>query len=100
MMNGKLWDSADFDVEYKTMAMWDQLGKIQDSESAREVVKPSKFKAVNTVTTDDGIRIAITPNECQRIKDVLLQVRTPARAKILKQLQMSKGLTNMLKLIR
>lgn len=99
-MNGKLWSDAEFDIEYKTMSMWDQLGKIQDSESAREVVKASKFKPVNTVTTDDGKTIIVTPYECQRIKDVLLQVRTPARSKILKQLQMSKGLTNMLKLIR
>lgn len=99
-MNGKLWEDAEFDVEYKAMAMWDQLGKIQDSESAREVVKPEKFKPVNTVTTDDGKTIIVTPHECQRIKEVLLQVRTPARAKILKQLQMSKGLTNMLRMIR
>lgn len=99
-MNGKLFFDDEFDVEFINMPIWDQLGKIQDSESAREVVKPGKFKAVNTVQTDDGATITVTPEECQKIKDVLLQLRTPYRSKVLKTLQTSKGMKNMLRLIR
>jgi hypothetical protein len=99
-MNGKLFFDDKFDVEYVNMPIWDQLGKIQDSESAREVVKPAKFKAVNTVETDDGVKITVTPEECQKIKDVLLQLRTPYRSTVLRTLQTSKGMKNMLRLIR
>jgi hypothetical protein len=99
-MSGKLFFDDEFDVEFINMPIWDQLGKIQDSESAREVVKAAKFKPVNTVKTDDGVTVIVTPAECQKIKDVLLELRTPFRAKVLKQLQMSKGLNNMLRLIR
>lgn len=99
-MNGKLFFDDEFDVEYINMPIWDQLGKIQDSESAREVVKPARFKAVNTVKTDDGVTITITPDECEKIKEVLRQLRTPFRSKVLKSLQMSKGMRNMLRLIK
>jgi|TARA_R110000744_G_scaffold38191_3_gene87346 hypothetical protein len=99
-MSGKLIFDDKFDVEYINAPMWDQLGKIQDSESAREVVKPAKFKAVNTVLTDDGVKITVTPEECQKIKDVLLQLRPPYRPTVLRKLQTSLGLNNMLRLIR
>jgi len=99
-MNGKLFFDDEFDAEYLQMPMWDQLGKIEDSESAREVVKPNRFKPVNTVLTDDGASIIVTPAESKKIKEILLSLRTPFRAKVLKDIQMSKGLNNMLRLIR
>jgi hypothetical protein len=100
MNDGKLIFDDEFDAEYINMPMWDQLGKIEDSESAGEVVKPKKYKPVNTVMTDDGVTLTVTPNESRKIKEVLLSLRTPFRAKVLRDLQTSKGLTNMLRLIR
>lgn len=100
MNDGKLIFDDEFDTEYVNMPMWDQLGKIEDSESAGEVVKPKKYKPVNTVMTDDGVTLTVTPNESRKIKEVLLSLRTPFRAKVLRDLQTSKGLTNMLRLIR
>ena len=100
MSDGKLIFDDEFDAEYINMPMWDQLGKIEDSESAGEVVKPKKFKPVNTVLTDDGVTLTVTPNESRKIKEILLSLRTPFRAKVLRDLQTSKGLTNMLRLIR
>lgn len=100
MNDGKLIFDDEFDAEYINMPMWDQLGKIEDSESAGEVVKPKKFKPVNTVLTDDGVTLTVTPNESRKIKEILLSLRTPFRAKVLRDLQTSKGLTNMLRLIR
>lgn len=100
MNDGKLIFDDEFDAEYINAPMWDQLGKIEDSESAGEVVKPKKYKPVNTVLTDDGVTLTVTPNESRKIKEVLLSLRTPFRAKVLRDLQTSKGLTNMLRLIR
>jgi|TARA_R110000823_G_scaffold78546_15_gene179058 hypothetical protein len=100
MNDGKLFFDDEFDAEFVNKPIWDQLGKIQDSESAREVVKPSKFKAVNSVKTDDGVTIIVTPTECAQIKELLRQMRTPFRSKVLKTIQMSKGLNNMLRLLR
>jgi hypothetical protein len=100
MNDGKLIFDDEFDAEYINMPMWDQLGKIEDSESAGEVVKPKKYKPVNTVMTDDGVTLTVTPNESRKIKEILLSLRTPFRAKVLRDLQTSKGLTNMLRLIR
>ena len=100
MIDGKLFFDDAFDAEYVNMPMWDQLGKIEDSESAGEVVKPKKFKPVNSVLTDDGVAITVTPNESRKIKELLTTLRTPFRAKVLRDLQTSKGLNNMLRLIR
>ncbi len=100
MIDGKLFFDDAFDAEYVNMPMWDQLGKIEDSESAGEVVKPKKFKPVNSVLTDDGVTITVTPNESRKIKELLVSLRTPFRAKVLRDLQTSKGLNNMLRLIR
>jgi len=100
MNDGKLIFDDEFDAEYINTPMWDQLGKIEDSESAGEVVKPKKFKPVNTVLTDDGVTLTVTPNESRKIKEILLSLRTPFRAKVLRDLQTSKGLKNMLRLIR
>lgn len=100
MNDGKLHFDDDFDNEFINVSMWDQLGKILDSSSASEVVDKKRFRAVNSVTTDDGVTITVTAREAQKIKDVLLQLKTTTRANVIKQIQMSKGLNNMLKLIQ
>jgi uncharacterized Fe-S center protein len=100
MIDGKLHFGDDFDNEFVNVSMWDQLGKILDSSSASEVVDKKRFRAVNTVITDDGVTITVTAREAQKIKDVLLQLRTPARAQVIKTIQMSNGMNNMLKLIQ
>jgi hypothetical protein len=89
-----------FDNEFINMSMWDQLGKIEDSDSAREVVKPHKFKPINSVLTDDGVRIVVTPAECARIKNILCSLRTEYRGKILRDIQYSKPLNKLLEFIR
>jgi len=100
MSNGKLFFNDDFDNEFANVSMWDQLGKILDSASASEVVDKKRFRAVNTVTTGDGIEMIVTAREAQKIKDVLLCLKTPVRANVIKQLQMSRGMRNMLGMVQ
>ena len=100
MSNGKLFFNDDFDNEFANVSMWDQLGKILDSKSASEVVDVKRFRAVNTVKTDDGVTMTVTAREAQKIKDVLLCLKTPVRATVIKQLQMSRGMTNMLSMVQ
>jgi|TARA_B110000977_G_C10689725_1_gene342998 hypothetical protein len=100
MSNGKLFFNDDFDNEFANVSMWDQLGKILDSKSASEVVDVKRFRAVNTVKTDDGVEMIVTAREAQKIKDVLLCLKTPVRATVIKQLQMSRGMTNMLSMVQ
>jgi len=100
MNDGKLRFDDDFDNEFINLSMWDQLGKILDSTSASEVVDVKRFRAVNTVLTDDGVTITVTAREAQKIKDVLLCLKTPVRANVIKQLQMSLGMTNMLSMVQ
>lgn len=100
MIDGKLHFGDDFDNEFANVSMWDQLGKILDSASASEVVDKKRFRAVNTVTTDDGIEMIVTAREAQKIKDVLLCLKTPVRANVIKQLQMSRGMKNMLGMVQ
>ena len=99
-MTGRLIFDDVFDTDFVEMSIWDQLGKIQDSDSAKEVVKPAKFKPVNSVVTDDGKEFVITPKEAAMIKDVLCGLRTAYRVRVLRDIQQSKGLTNLLRLMR
>ena len=99
-MTGRLIFDDVFDTDFVEMSIWDQLGKIQDSDSAKEVVKPAKFKPVNSVVTDDGKEFVITPKEASMIKDFLCGLRTAYRVRVLRDIQQSKGLTNLLRLMR
>ncbi len=99
-MTGRLIFDDVFDTDFVEMSIWDQLGKIQDSDSAKEVVKPAKFKPVNSVVTDDGKEFVITPKEAAMIKDFLCGLRTAYRVRVLRDIQQSKGLTNLLRLMR
>jgi uncharacterized Fe-S center protein len=90
----------DFDPAFKNASMMEQLGKILDSESAREVVDPAKFKAVNTVITDDGHEIMVHPKEAKMIRDGIFNLDSPRRLEIIKQIQTTEGLTKVLDTIR
>ena len=90
----------DFDPEFVSKPIMEQLGKILDSESAREVVDPKKFKPVNTVVTDDGHEIMVHPKEAKMIRDGILNLDAKRRLEILKKIQTTEGLTKVLDSIR
>jgi uncharacterized Fe-S center protein len=90
----------DFDPAFKNASMMEQLGKILDSESAREVVDPAKFKPVNTVITDNGHEIMVHPKEAKMIRDAIFNMDSPRRLEIIKKIQTTEGLTKVLDTIR
>ena len=90
----------DFDPEFKSVSIIEQLGKIIDSESAREVVDPERFNAVDSVTTDDGDTIKVTAKEATTIREMIGNVDVRDRLEVLKQLQTTKGLTEVLESVR
>lgn len=90
----------DFDPEFKNVSIMEQLGKIIDSESAREVVSPEKFKAVSSVVTDDGDIIDVTAEEAELVREAVLKVPVQKRLEAIKYLQTTKGLTATLKKVR
>ena len=69
-------ESKDFDPEYDKLAIWDQLGKILDSQD-------NPFPR-DDITTDDGVKITgVTPKDCIAIRKTLLMIEKPADRKVI-----------------
>lgn len=98
-MHGPCGDMA-FDPEFGQKNIIEQLSKIVDSESAREVVDPKKFKPVCSVITDDGDTIKVTPTEALVIRDAVLSVDVRERLDVIKDIQTTKGFTEILKQVK
>jgi hypothetical protein len=92
----------EFDPEFVQKSMIEQLGKITDSarvDVGIDVPK-KKFKPVNTVITDDGKKIRINAKEAQTIIDAVVNVPAPQRLDVLKKIQSSPGLKEVLEIVR
>ena len=84
----------DYDPEYKKLPMWDQLGKILDSQE-------NPFPR-NWVETDDGNKIVgISPKDAMDIRKVLILIEKPSvRKELLNSIQTTQGLNTVLKYVR
>lgn len=87
-------DSKDYDPEYDGTSMWDQLGKILDSQG-------NPFPR-DDVLCDDGVKVTgITPKDCYDIRNLALQFeKTDVRLEFIKRLQLSKNLEEVLDYVR
>lgn len=87
-------ESKDYDPEYDGTSMWDQLGKILDSQG-------NPFPR-DDVLCDDGVKVTgITPKDCYDIRNLALQFeKTDDRLEFLKRLQLSKNLEEVLEYVR
>lgn len=87
-------ESKDYDPEYNKLPMWDQLGKILDSQG-------NKFPR-DDVLCDDDVRVTgITPKDCIAIRNLALQFEKPdKRLDFLKRIQLSKNLEEVLDYVR
>lgn len=87
-------ESKDYDPEYNKLSMWDQLGKILDSQD-------NPFPR-DDVLCDDEVRVSgITPKDCIDIRNLALQVeKTDVRLEFLKRLQLSENLKEVLEYVR
>ena len=84
----------DYDPEYKKLPMWDQLGKILDSQE-------NPFPR-NWVETDDGDKVVgISPKDAMDIRKVLILIEKPSvRKELLNSIQTTQGLNTVLKYVR
>ena len=73
----------DYDPEFDKLHMWDQLGKILDSQG-------NKFPR-DDVTCDDGTKITkVTPKDCIDIRNLALQFeKTEIRKEFYARIQKS-----------
>ncbi len=87
-------ESKDYDPEYDKLSMWDQLGKILDSQG-------NPFPR-DSVLCDDEVRVtAITSKDCIDIRNLVLQFeKTETRLEFLKRLQLSENLKEVLDYVR
>jgi hypothetical protein len=70
----------DYDPEFDKLHMWDQLGKILDSQD-------NPFPR-DDVMCDDGTKITgITPKDCIDIRNVALQFKPEMRKEFFKRIQ-------------
>lgn len=87
-------ESKDYDPEYDKMSMWDQLGKIIDSQG-------NPFPR-DDVTCDDGVKVtSITPKDCIDIRNLALAFeKTETRKEFLKRIQLSENFKEILEYVR
>ena len=90
-------DSLDYGPSFKGKPMWEQLGKIEDSQSLEGVIKSKKLKKVSTVTTDDNARFKLNAKQAGKIKEIVTAFPMPHRRDIFKGIQYKKGFTSVLK---
>lgn len=88
---------ADMHPGFIERPMMEQLGKIVDSETLREVVPAHKFKPVNKVLTDDGKSYTINAQQAERVMNFVADVRMPYRRDIMYGMQNSKGFETLMK---
>jgi len=89
----------DLDPEFIERPIMEQLGKIVDSETLREVVRANKFKPVNKVLTDDGKEYMISAGQANRLMNFVAEMRMPYRYNVIRNIQNSNGFENLCKLV-
>ena len=85
-------DDAEFGPGFKEKSVYDQLGKIIDSESIKDVVDADKYKPVQHIKTDDGDDIQVSVPEAMALRSLLHIIQKPQpKEKFLAKLQSTEG---------
>lgn len=90
-------DLLDYGPSFKGKPMWEQLGKIEDSQTLEGVIKSKKLKKVSIVETDDGAKFKLNAKQASKIKELVVAFPMPIRRDIFKGIQYKKGLTSFVK---
>ena len=90
-------DLLDYGPSFKGKPMWEQLGKIEDSQTLEGVIKSKKLKKVSIVETDDGAKFKLNAKQASKIKELVAAFPMPIRHDIFKGIQYKKGLTSFVK---
>ena len=91
--------ASDLDSDFIEKPIMEQLGKIIDSETAREFVPPDKFNPVNKVLTDDGVEYMLNSSQAEKLMDFIADMRMPYRFNVVRNIQNSNGFENLCKLV-
>jgi len=91
--------ATDLDPDFEQRPIMEQLGKIVDSESLREIVPKNKFNPFNTVLTDDGRSYKLNASQAQRLMDFVADLRMPYRYKVIRNIQLSNGFETLCQLV-
>lgn len=85
-------DDSEFGPGFKEKSVYDQLGKIIDSESIKDVVDADKYKPVEHIKTDDGDDIQVSVPEAMALRSLLHIIQKPQpKEKFLAKLQSTEG---------
>lgn len=93
-------DDAEFGPGFKEKSVYDQLGKIIDSESIKDVVDADKYKPVQHIKTDDGDDIQVSVPEAMALRSLLHIIEKPQpKEKFLAKLQSTEGFNELKDLV-
>jgi hypothetical protein len=88
------YDLAEYDPEYEKVSIWDQFGKILDSQG-------NPFPLDSVTCDDDVIVKGITPKDCIDIRNMVLLFEKPeTKLEFLKRIQQSENLKEILEYVR
>ena len=91
---------------FKRLCMYDQLGKILDSQAAEDAARdgsPHYFQShapIHNVITDDDWQYTVTPEEAKRIREFVMGIRSQDRLRVLIAMQKAQGFDIIHRLIR
>jgi len=91
----------ELDEGFKEKSILEQLNVVIDSgliDPVKDKIK--KFKPITSVVTDDGDKIKVTAAEALRIRETVIGIHPKDRLDVLKQLQTTKGMKEVLNYIR
>ena len=91
--------ASDLDPDFEQRPIMEQLGKIVDSETLREIVRADKFNPVNKVLTDDGKEYKINSRQAERLMKFVSDMRMPFRYNVIRNIQNSDGFENLCRLV-
>lgn len=91
--------ATDLDPDFEQRPVMEQLGKIVDSESLREIVPKNKFNPFNTVLTDDGGSYKLNASQAERLMNFVADLRMPYRYKVIRNIQLSNGFETLCQLV-
>ena len=93
-------DDSEFGPGFKEKSVYDQLGKVIDSESIKDVVDADKYKPVQHIKTDEGDDIQVSVPEAMALRSLLHIIQKPQpKEKFLAKLQSTEGFNELKDLV-
>ena len=93
-------EDMELDPGFVQDPMMEQLGRILDSKSCEEAYSATgsnreyfkNFNQLDTVITDDGDTVTVTPETALKIREAVFMIPTQKRLDVLRYMQTTEGL--------